>query len=345
MGETKKQVRNNSVDIFRLVAAILVVAIHTNPLKNVQGIGFVIHEVLVKIAVPFFFTVAGFFYLRSLEKGLRVFKKYLIKTIVVYSLWSIFYFIIKIIQQVISGEFSFIPFLKSSIFSYFLTGSYYHFWFFPALIFSVVIATLFYKMKALKALYVLGLILYLLGCLGCSYYTIALNVPLVSNLIQSSWFEVVRRIFLMGLPFFSLGGILNHFSDKWNTFAKKRQFLVLLLLVIAYVAEIVIVIGTKIYSNTVLTFFLYPLIALIVVILINNPMEKAECAGKISRSCAEFVYYVHPACKLFCQLVFGATCPDWLLFLIVTFMSIAIGICFMKLNVKDRAEKFFKRSK
>ena len=49
------------LDRFRLIAALLVIAIHTSPLASFSGeADFFLTRVLARIAVPFFLMVTGF---------------------------------------------------------------------------------------------------------------------------------------------------------------------------------------------------------------------------------------------------------------------------------------------
>ncbi|NLM03852.1 MAG: acyltransferase, partial [Clostridiales bacterium] len=50
------------LDYFRIIAAALVVAIHTSPLSIINDrADFIFTRILCRIAVPFFFMVSGFF--------------------------------------------------------------------------------------------------------------------------------------------------------------------------------------------------------------------------------------------------------------------------------------------
>ena len=58
----------SALDDFRLIAAVLVIAIHTSPLASVSAIGdFWLTRVLARIAVPFFFMVTGKFLKRNMS--------------------------------------------------------------------------------------------------------------------------------------------------------------------------------------------------------------------------------------------------------------------------------------
>ena len=67
------------IEYFRIVAALLVIAIHTSPLSSVSGTGdFILTRVAARTAVPFFFMTSGYFlisrYSRDAEKLVRFVK-------------------------------------------------------------------------------------------------------------------------------------------------------------------------------------------------------------------------------------------------------------------------------
>ena len=58
-------IRNKSyagLDYFRIIAALLIIAIHTSPLLSYSKMAdFVLTSIIARIAVPFFFMLSGFF--------------------------------------------------------------------------------------------------------------------------------------------------------------------------------------------------------------------------------------------------------------------------------------------
>lgn len=141
--------RNNSIDIFRYVCALMVVAIHAHPFCELGvNADFFFSTLLPRIAVPFFFAASGYFYIKKLESGTeRCFSRYLKRIVTTYALWSVIYFIFTFCK----GGYSALKwFAVSSVYNFFVKGSYYHFWFFPALIISVCLITVFYKMNLKK---------------------------------------------------------------------------------------------------------------------------------------------------------------------------------------------------
>ena len=62
-----------ALDRFRLLAAVLVVCIHTSPLSSASpSWDFWLTRVLARTAVPFFFMVSGYFLLKVKKKGTAV---------------------------------------------------------------------------------------------------------------------------------------------------------------------------------------------------------------------------------------------------------------------------------
>ena len=62
-----EKVRNNAIDIFRYVCAILVISIHSEPFLEINSsLHYFFVQVVPRIAVPFFFTIAGYYYIKSM---------------------------------------------------------------------------------------------------------------------------------------------------------------------------------------------------------------------------------------------------------------------------------------
>ena len=62
-----------AIDVFRLIAAFLIVAIHTDPLEDVSPVGnLVLTRAIARIAVPFFFATSGFFLISRYAKPRRL---------------------------------------------------------------------------------------------------------------------------------------------------------------------------------------------------------------------------------------------------------------------------------
>lgn len=328
--------RNNSVDIFRLLCAIMVVAIHANPFTELNStIGYFATQIFPRIAVPFFFAIAGYYYIKALSSGKKVFLKYIKRLLIVYSIWSAVYFAIDIFFEVIGNQFNAVSTIKSVITEFFITGSHYHMWFFPALFFAVIITTLFFRFHAIKFLAYGSLALYALGCLGCAYKNIAVQIPVLSSLVSSTHFELIRRVALMGLPFFAMGYFIYLFMEKFRKTDNKKTVAAIVAFSLAFFAEIAVVIFLDLQENILLTFALYPLLFFVIVFLLNNPLPKFS---KLSRACcasANFMYYAHPLVLLLCSMVSmktGFVISPTVTFLVAVTVTLCCGLLINKLN-------------
>lgn len=88
-GINKKRI--NSIDIFRYICAILVVAVHATPFTEINStIAYIFEAILPRIAVPFFFAISGYYYIKKITKDSvninHIFWTYTKKLLIVYSL-------------------------------------------------------------------------------------------------------------------------------------------------------------------------------------------------------------------------------------------------------------------
>lgn len=133
--------RNGTVDLFRVLCAILVIIIHTKPfLDTNEEMAFLWIDVLPRIAVPFFFCIAGYYFIFDTAKDKRKTIRYLKKQFLLYFQWSILYFLIGMISALQQGK-SILYYTVDSVIGFVLYGTRYHLWFYPVLL---TVAFLFY---------------------------------------------------------------------------------------------------------------------------------------------------------------------------------------------------------
>ncbi len=292
--ETQKIFRKiNSIDILRLICAVMVVAIHTQPLMEYNNLaGYFATYVFPRLGVPFFFAVSGYFYISGLIQEKKVFVKYIKRLLTIYILWSFIYYSVDFIQVMRSNG-SITGFLKSCIFDFFITGSHYQLWFFPVLIFCVILVTVL--RKHLVSLSILSFLLYGGGCLfGAYYYKIGSKVPLINSLYNWQQLETVRRYLFMGLPFFMLGYILIHAYRKLGNVKSKTLLLSTGIISVLFLMEIFIGKALVLQANIITTIFLYPLLLLVLTLCLRYPLTQFEKAARFCKTSANFMYYSHP---------------------------------------------------
>lgn len=171
----QNQCNYGGLDRFRIVAALLVIAIHTSPfLSWNEGFDFFFTRVLGRVAVPFFlmvtgqFVVSGFQYGNAREKLLR----YIKKTAVLYVAAIMLYIPIGIY----AGQYQALT-LTAVMKLLLFDGTFYHLWYFPACITGVVILYLMNRRMRIQSMLIVAVILYIIGLGGDSYYGLVSKVP------------------------------------------------------------------------------------------------------------------------------------------------------------------------
>lgn len=260
--------RINSIDIARLFAAILVIAIHTQAIEWFPDYSNGNIQILTRIAVPFFFCTSGYFLQKEYARsGCTAIASSLVKIFGLYAALSLVYFAVIFLQN---------PSLlyeakKWMLIDFLFNGSYYHLWYLVGVIYSVAVICMICKLGLLKMLFPLSMICYVVGLLGTSYYGIGSRLPGLCILFDSNWFLSVRRIFLMGLPFTVLGWVISEDRPKFSL-TRKRLLFTTGLIAALFVAEIITVTVLGVSKTIVITVFLYPLLFL----LFNLSLRKAE---------------------------------------------------------------------
>lgn len=114
MAESKEY---KMLDVMKLVMAIVVIAIHTHPQLS-SGSTLVIQasELLYSLAVPFFFMASGFLLFGKInlpldDEGSQRIKRYLLKIVKLYLLWTAIYLPLSVLGFVNDGT----SFLKSAM--------------------------------------------------------------------------------------------------------------------------------------------------------------------------------------------------------------------------------------
>ncbi|HYW02300.1 MAG TPA: acyltransferase [Gammaproteobacteria bacterium] len=173
-----------SIDLFRVIAILGVIVVHADPFTSRVFGGGLSHFVEIalsrggRIAMPFFFIVAGYFYTRRLRAGepcARLYGRYVRRLGTVYLGWSLFYLAVPVrpVQLLHQGY----PALELDKFRWcvhhpFLLvfqGVEPHLWFLVALILALGIVTAGLRWDAPGMLAAVAASLYLFGLLAGPY--------------------------------------------------------------------------------------------------------------------------------------------------------------------------------
>lgn len=294
--------RNNSIDCFRLICALLVVSIHTHPFEDQnEFLGFVFVQILPRIAVPFFLCVSGYYFIRQMESGKKCVLSSFFRVFKIYLVWSVFYLIIDIATSLINHSFSPVPYLKSFVISFFFYGTYYHLWYIIALMVSILIVGMFYRLNLQKLLVWISIILYIVGLLGESYYQIGNQISVISTFVNMPFFIDIRRVFLMGLPFFVSGYFVNRLV---NHIKRKTIVVFSSIFIVLFVVEIIFLQFTGLSKSIVVTMCLYPVTACIMLWLLKHPFPSGAPIASNCKSLADYMFFVHPFFILAAGMIF-----------------------------------------
>ncbi len=195
------------IDRFRLIAAVLVVTVHTWPLADISAAGdFILTRILARTAVPFFFMASGFFLFPE-TGGRGKPASFIKKAALLYAVAILVYLPVNVYAGTLA-DWRYLPNLLSDIV---FNGTFYHLWYLPAAITgAAVVWLLLKKLKPSRALAVC-LVLYAIGLLGDSYYGITERVPALSAAYGAlfSVFDYTRNGLFFAPVFFMLGALIS----------------------------------------------------------------------------------------------------------------------------------------
>lgn len=165
-----------NIDIWRFIASFLIVAIHISPLAKINlEIDFYATRILGRIAVPLFLMITGYYLLEKSLKDQKYLKGYTKKILMLYGFSIVLYLPINIYMEKYS-HINVLQIIKDIL----LNGTFYHLWYFPALILGLWITNILLKKVGEEKTSILLLLLYLIGLFGDSYYGIAQRSKLLS---------------------------------------------------------------------------------------------------------------------------------------------------------------------
>lgn len=326
--------RNCSIDIFRCICALLVILNHADPLWDLNILKLQqLNLTVTNFAVAFFSMTAGFFFTRSLTNGKKALLPYLKRLFIPYALWSLLYFAIEFFS---GGAENIVGFVKSCAIRFLLSGSAYHFWYFPAVMISAVITAAFFRCRAEKLLLPLSFAMFAYFVVLLDYSWLfrgaaeAANAPVVYDTIT------VKRIFFVAFPYFCGGFLVKLLTEK-NNFLRRNSTAVLIVSALLYAAEYILLAGKGVMAPTVI-FGQYFMSAALLLFLVEHPMPAKLKIAKKCRYFAGLSYYIHPALIMAVDALYGlafrAAVPSALRFALVCALCAALSETLRKLNNK-----------
>lgn len=277
-----------ALDRFKVLAALLVVAIHTGPLTSVTAEGdFLLTHILARVAVPFFFLVTGYFllpqYLWDRSMDVRPMRHFLGKVTVLYVGISLLYlpanFYAGKLQDLSAGA------LVRAIL---LNGTFYHLWYLPGVLLGVLLLWGLGKRCSWKVLAGIALGLYLVGLLGDSWYGLVTGTPLEAVYERLFSIASYTRNGLFFAPVFLLLGAWMKKEPKRPVTGWDGLGLVLALMLLVAEGELLPLGGGSRHDSMYLS--LLPVLYFLFRLLLAVPCPSS----KFLRETAAWIYFLHP---------------------------------------------------
>lgn len=278
-----------SLDRFRILAAILIITIHTSPLAFIDlNADFFLTRILARIAVPFFFMVTGQFVVTRLlsvhESAKHLLIKYLIKTGIVYGTVILLY----IPVGIYAGHYNHVS-LYGYIRMLLFDGTFYHLWYFPACMTGVILIYCMSRFMKLRTITIMAVVLYVCGLLGDSYYGIVEKVPAISYVYSGMFrvFSYTRNGFFLA-PLFLLMGV--HIGRDKNRY--RRLYIVTGLAVsfLLMTVEAFVLHNCNFQRHDSMYIMLIPVMWFLYQLLLDIQCSQSQRCRRITA----LVYVIHP---------------------------------------------------
>jgi len=220
-------------DYFRIVAAFLIVTIHTSPLSTYsESADFILTRIIARMAVPFFFMVSGFFLLIGYSLQSDKLKIFIKRTLLLY----VFAIVIYIPINIYNGYFTRNNLLPNIIKDLVFDGTLYHLWYLPAAIFGAAIAWFLVKKLEVKWAFGITFLLYIIGLFGDSYFGVSEQIPFMKRLYEYMFqlSDYTRNGVFFAPIFFVLGGVI---ANQTIRFSLKRNLMGLIISISLMICE------------------------------------------------------------------------------------------------------------
>lgn len=283
--------RNALVDISRVAAAAGIILCHVD--MTVYGAwGTLLGQFLsVRFSLMFFLAIIGFYLEKSYQAGKAMVLKRVRSLTRVYVAWSLVYLILSFVMLVLIEKVPLGQYLISRVTSFLFSGSYYHFWFYPAVIYALLFIGGAKKLlgdQALHFLMPLAVILYLVGLLGTGYLPIGQQIPLLHAAFASANAEAIMHLAFLGFPSIVFGMFATHQAQV----PSGRNVLLVFVIYVAECVILCIILGWRENPQMLIS---TPLLTVVYLRWIQNSSLSAERVNtSLLRTVSAGMYNVHP---------------------------------------------------
>ena len=345
-----KQLQYQNLDLFRFLSSIIIIVLHVRPFFTVSyEIDLAINNIIGRVCVPFFFFISGYFAAKQEQKKPDYIRSYIRSMIPVYLLWSAVYLPWSLslaapyIQQV-SGLLCTIG-LPTAIQNLLLlllvplavivallySGVYYHLWYFPALLLSMLVLRWWKRKYSLRVLLTVSFVLLLFGATETYYGFCGQFFQSLLHYYYAVFFTT-RNFLFFALFYVTLG----YWMGKQEQPASSLCFLKLLLSIAALVGEGLLLQTTQRLDSNILLACV-PLVYYLFSCLLYTNIHVPQLSEIPFRAISKYYYLVHPLMILFVHAWFPQVDSFWMAVAKVVCVLCFTHICTLLLiHIKKR---------
>lgn len=272
------------IDRIKYYVSFLVLVIHFRPLSDFNSIiDFSSAQIVSRIAVPFFFISSGYFIgVNGLNKVHII--KIVKKNLKLYLVWSVIYLPISFMF--------YMPIYPNFIVNMTVLGVYYHLWFIPALIFSLI--SLFILSKYLKPLSVtfIAFLFFSVGVLGDAYYGVlpkGILLDMMNHYLEV--FYTTRNGLFFGFLFVSLGYLIQKTQIQSRIRVQTSLFLFIISFILMFIEMGLLMTYSNPYEFN-MYFSIIPATTFLFILCLYHPSTKGSTDYRIKSAIIYFSHFV-----------------------------------------------------
>ena len=336
-----------NLNILKYISSILIIVLHLRPFFNFSNeLDLAFNNIITRICVPIFFIITGYFVAKKEKENKNYIKEYIKKTIPLYLIWSLLYIpviigtiiqYLPIINEYISKINITLPLLI--ILSIILlpiivlvalcyTGVYYHLWYFPAIIFSLLVLKKWKQKFNIKYLLIISFLL-LFGATETYYGVLPLSIKRTLSYYYNIFFTT-RNFLFFGLFYVVLGYYVGIKEKAYS----KYCFLKLIVSFFLLTFEAILLHDTdRLNSNILLSCIPLTYYLFISAIYITNSVKLDFQFGTYSK----YYYLIHPMIIFVISLLYkNINYYPYLNILIVLLITHITSALIIKLKEKNK---------
>lgn len=340
LDQRKDEFYYNNLDIIKYIFSLLIIILHLRPFfQNHQFLDIIFNNMLSRVCVPIYFMITGYFVAVKEKEEMQYIKQYIRKMISLYLLWSLLYLPLfyqcgqtvfdQLIARLAFENFLIlkIMFLPGMLFvGLIYSGTYYHLWYFPAVIMALWIVDKWKKRWSIYGLFFISFILLIVGASETYYGVLPTDFQVWANYYFRLFFTT-RNFLFFGLFYITLGYIIA----QRKALNLKMCVLKLILSILLLACETAFLYNShRLDSNILLS--CVPLCYYMFICLIC--FKNSACIQFPFALLSKYYYLVHPMVIVFVQAVFtGIEQIPFVNVLCVIMLTHCVSLLIMKLKL------------